>query len=320
MRESNIKAEYLSFKNQVKNDLTVLSDESEGCVRAELAGLLMPNTKLVVDDRYKPLKLLFRTDNQGVAEWTAENVERLFQIQSSITEGSGTAFKNSRVFELSFEKGLENMLKDLRLLKRGNNGILMMPSGIPPYFKTRQSHLKAFLRGIFLSCGAITDPEKAYRLEISGTKTALLRDVMEVLSFYGIHLKLTTRHGLPVIWTKEAESVALFLNLIGAHKALFKVEDLRALREVRNEVNRRVNCDLANLKKTSAASEKQLAVIHQIETQCGLDNLPAELKELAFLRKENPEATTQELGEMTDPPISKSAVFKRFQKMARWIK
>ena len=307
-----------SFKQQVKKELCELKDEARGCMRAELSGLLTPNVQLRLNESGTPEKLSLHTDAKCVAGKIYHLCKNLYDVTPIVQEEKMALSRSGVVYGVSFTgEKLPEMLKDLRIMKKREGLVVYDATGIPPLFLDKPRFLKAYIRGIFLACGSVSDPEKDYYLELVNGSELFLLDLQETLASFNIHLHLTTRRKRHVLYAKEAESVVLFLQLIGANKALFGVENFRALKEVRNHTNRLVNCEISNINKTTDAAVKQLAVIKRIQNTIGLEMLPDGLKDLAILRLENPEASIRELGEMMDPPLGKSGVYKRFEKMEK---
>lgn len=308
------------FKQQVKNELCDLQDGSGGCMRAELSGLFTPNVTLQLNETGQPEGLILHTDFELVADRIHHLCQKLYDYVPEIAGERRALSRDGMVYRVCLKgKKLPEILKDLRLLKKRDGMDVYEVSAIPPIFLDKQRFLKAYMRGFFLAGGSVTDPEKDYYLELVSTSPALLGDVQETLQAYGIRLHQTIRRKRHVLYAKDGESVATFLQLIGANKALFGVENFRVLKELRNNANRLVNCELSNINKISDAAGKQLAVIKEIQETLGLEMLPEPLRELAELRLNNPEASIRELGEMMTPPLGKSGVFKRFEKMEKLL-
>lgn len=174
---------------------------------------------------------------------------------------------------------------------------------------------KSFLRAAFLSGGSISDPEKTYHLEISTHNKSCAELIQKLLAQYQINVKIIVRKGSYVAYIKEGEHIVDFLNVIGAHNALMELENVRILKDMRNSVNRIVNCETANLEKTVNASVRQMENIRFIQNTIGIDKLPENLIEIANLRLEYSEASLKELGEMLHPKLGKSGVNHRLRKL-----
>jgi len=176
---------------------------------------------------------------------------------------------------------------------------------------------KAYLRGAFLAGGSISDPEKTYHLEITNHSLDLAVELNKLMNTFDLNPKIVKRKGSYVSYLKEGENIVDFLNIIGAHSALLELENIRILKEMRNSVNRIVNCETANLEKTVNASLRQVENIKYIRDNIGFENLPENLREIAEIRLKYNDANLKELGEMLNPPLGKSGVNHRLRKLDR---
>ena len=174
---------------------------------------------------------------------------------------------------------------------------------------------RAFLRGAFLAAGTMSDPEKEYHLEILSPDEEASEIVLKEMSFFGINARTMRRRDRFSVYIKGGEDIALMLNVIEAHSALLMFENTRIEKEINSSVNRRYNCDTANINKTVKASMGQIADIQLIERRIGIENLDEGLKDIALARLENPEATLEELGDALSPPVGKSGVNHRMRKL-----
>lgn len=179
-----------------------------------------------------------------------------------------------------------------------------------------ENERRAYLRGMFLCTGSMSDPGKEYHLEFICSDEKQADQLVIVLAREEIEGRVTTRRGQPVVYVKESEKIAELLGLMGAHVSLMNMENSRILKEIANSVNRRVNCETSNLLKTVTASGRQIADINYIEAHGGLSQLPDELAETARLRLQFPEATLKELGEASDPPVGKSGINHRLRRIS----
>ncbi|MBO4505774.1 MAG: DNA-binding protein WhiA [Lachnospiraceae bacterium] len=175
---------------------------------------------------------------------------------------------------------------------------------------------RAFLKGAFIACGSISDPEKDYHLEFvldDAEKAAL---TAELITSFGIEAKIVNRKKYNVVYLKDGEHIVDVLNIIGAHVSLMELENVRIVKEMRNSINRRVNCEAANIGKTIAAATRQIEDIQFLNDTVGLDSLSDELRTTALLRLEFPDASLAELGEKHDRRVGRSGVNHRLQKLS----
>lgn len=176
---------------------------------------------------------------------------------------------------------------------------------------------RAFLRGIFLCSGSLTNPEKKYHFELALPDMEKAEQMKELIGAFGIEAKIVPRKKQFVLYVKEAERISDILNIMGAHVSLMDLENIRILKDFRNNINRQVNCETANLNKTVTASSKKIEDIIYIRDKVGLSSLDDGLSEIAMLRIEHPEASLKELGEMLSEPIGKSGVNHRLRRLSR---
>lgn len=176
---------------------------------------------------------------------------------------------------------------------------------------------RAFLRGAFLSAGTISDPEKEYRFDIVCSLEKDARFLKQLLSEFYISARITKRRERFVLYLKEAEQISDALNVMEAHKAMMRFENVRIMKEMRGSVNRQVNCETANINKAVSAAMRQIDDIRLIEEKIGLDKLDEKLASAARVRIANPDATLEEIGSLMSPALSKSAVNHRMRKISQ---
>lgn len=177
---------------------------------------------------------------------------------------------------------------------------------------------KGFLRGVFLAGGSISDPNKSYHLEIVSDNESLMKQVLKIFGDLEIPAKSTKRKSNHVLYLKDGTLISETLGVIGAHKGLMDFENIRILKGVRNDLNRKVNCEAANIKKTVDAAYSQINDITYIKEKVGLESLPSTLYTVAKLREAFPEASLCELGQMLDPPVGKSGVNHRIRRISQF--
>lgn len=176
---------------------------------------------------------------------------------------------------------------------------------------------RAFLRGAFLVCGSVTDPEKDYHIEMSIAKAKLCDDLLQVIDDIGLKAKKIIRSNSYLIYSKDAESVEDFIGTMGANNAFMSVIQTRAMKDIKNQINRRSNFESANMSRSIEAGLKQVALIEEVLQKISLDDMTEDLAELCKARLENPDISLDELGKMMSPELSRSAVSRRFKKLEK---
>lgn len=174
---------------------------------------------------------------------------------------------------------------------------------------------RAFIRGAFLASGSLSDPEKFYHFEIVCATEEKAKQLQGIIATFDLEAKIVKRKRYYIVYIKEGSQIVDILNVMEAPVALMELENIRILKDMRNSVNRQVNCETANINKTVSAAVKQIEDIEYIRDTIGLENLPENLEEIARERVERPEATLKELGEALDPPVGKSGVNHRLRKL-----
>ena len=305
----------MSFTSDTKKELTQIEPDKKCCMLAEIAGFLRFAGSIVINDGKMNIKV--STENPAVARLFITMIKSYFGAKSSLSIGESAAISKGRSYDLVIgsEMNAEQILREAGILgvKEGNNYLI---DGLDSGLIKKRCCKKAMIRGIFLAAGSISDPEKAYHLEIVCGGEAIARDVKKLINSFGLKSKYIYRKGRYVVYIKECEQIIDFLNILGAHGQLFRFENVRITKELRNKTNRISNCDSANFDRTLNAAQKQLADIRRIEGTHGLHSLPPKLKETALLRLANPELSLIELAEMFDPPLKKSGLNHRLAKLA----
>ncbi len=295
----------MSFSGEVKEELVKLENDARHCQIAELAAILVYSGALRADDQgIRCIEI--PSDTPLVASRCLMLFEKL-QLMSNTALSD--AQRQCRLFldknDISVIKKVQQVIKD----KEGNN--LVNPLVIKSLCCKR-----AFLRGAFLSIGSMSNPEKGYHLEYVCSDIQQAEQLVGTLLFYDIHAKVVARKKYQVVYLKESEEIVELLNVMGAHISLMNLENLRILKDMRNAINRKVNCEAANITKTVNAASKQIDDIQYIKEHYGFDNLADHLRQMAELRLEYPDATLKELGEYLTPKVGKSGVNHRLRKLS----
>ena len=214
------------------------------------------------------------------------------------------------------EMGVRGLLSDTGILKE-IDGIMSLDYRIETHIFKEDDTKKAYIRGAFIGGGSISNPEKTYHLEFVTHSEEYAKDLSNLINTFSLNSKVIQRKNSFIVYIKEGEQIVDLLNVIGAHSSLLEIENIRIMKEMRNNVNRLVNCETANLSKTVNAAVRQVESIKLIQTQIGLQRLPENLREIAELRLNYPDESLKELGEMLDPPVGKSGINHRLRKIEK---
>ena len=291
----------MSFSGEVKEELVRLENDARHCQIAELAVILVYAGAIKTDASGRPY-IELQSDAPYVASRCGMLFDRLFH--TALPAGpNGSSLSLSKNDICVIKKALE-------AIKYKEGDRLVHPLVIKSLCCKR-----AFLRGAFLSVGSFSNPEKGYHLEFVCSDAAQAEQLVETLLFYEIRAKIVVRKKYHVVYIKESEEIVELLNVIGAHISLMNLENLRILKDMRNAVNRRVNCETANITKTVNAASKQIDDILYIKEHYGFDNLADNLRMMAELRLEYPDASLKELGGYATPAVGKSGVNHRLRKL-----
>lgn len=283
----------MSFSSEIKENLSKIANlANKEIVKYELIGYLISNNTV-----YKNGRIIYKTENEY-------NINRFSKLLSNLN--------------------IINYKIDIK----GNNYIINCPKieSIEEiiYFDEdveyigeiqKEELLKGIIRGAFLGSGSVSNPESKYHLEIILSTEKNAEKVIKILSEFTIPAKKLERKNGYGVYIKDGEEISKLLALIGANSSVLKFEEIRVLRDMKNNINRKVNCETANLNKTVNAAVRQIEAIKTLQKNKEFDKLPANLKEIAQIRLENPDASLQELGQMLKEPIGKSGVNHRLNKI-----
>lgn len=299
----------MSYAADVKKELTTLEVHREHA-KAELAALIRMNGMLSMQNHQFILNV--QTENAAIARRIYTLLKDHYQVQSELLVRRKMKLKKNNVYIVRLKQGTQAVLNDLEIMDG-----LQFTSSVSPVILGNTQKMRSYLRGAFLAGGSVNNPETSrYHLEIYSLYETHNQDICTMMNYYGLHARTLERRNGYITYLKEAEKITEFLILIGATNAMLKFEDVRIVRDMRNSVNRLVNCETANLNKTIDAAAKQLENIDYILKTGGLEQLPEKLQEIAVLRLEHPEVSLKELGELVPSgPISKSGMSHRIRKL-----
>jgi len=306
----------MSFSQAIKKDLLKLTTDSERSIKAELSGIFAASATIKLD-QVNNIQLYLSTENTGFTRWLFETIKNLYGYTLKIEVQKDAKLKGNHIYMVSLEnpEQTQYLLKDLRILKRHSSKSVFFVNEIPEFFCSRQTYLKHYLRGVFLVCGYISNPDKQNHLELVSKQKTYLQSIREILEYYDIHSKIISRKNSWVLYIKEGESISTFFGVIGATRALLEFENIKILKGMRNQVNRQVNCEMANITKSTNAAIEQIEAIHKLEKL--KIPLSEDLSKTAELRLKNPEASLQELAELSEASLTKSMLYRRLQKILK---
>ncbi len=304
----------VSFAAETKKELTGVVNKP-CCKRAELSALLRLNGSLHTVENREVLDIA--TENAAIARRIYLLLKDVFQVHAEVLVRKKMRLRKNNVYLVRISRRAEEVLEFLEISRRGES----LEGGVPTRLLGRDCCRRAYMRGAFLAAGSVNNPEGAsYHLEIALGDAELSKGFLRLLGTYDLDAREIQRKRGEIVYLKEGEKIVEFLNLVGAHQALLRFEDVRILKDMRNQVNRLVNCETANLSKTVQAAVRQIENIRLLERTIGLDNLPPKLREVAELRLRHPDINLKELGALLGGGVTKSGVNHRLRKLDEWAR
>ena len=278
----------MSFSSDVKDELNNIVGQARHCQLAELAAIVHFAGRNGKSSKAFDVPV----ENEHASRKCFTLLQKTFNINS-----------------------VNHNVRQALKIETDENGSMVTECAVDGRLLLKDCCRRAFLRGAFLASGSVSDPSKGYHLEFVCRSDEQAEQLKSVMSDYGIEAHTVMRKKHLIVYIKEGEAIVDLLNLMGAHISLMNLENTRILKEISNSVNRRVNCEAANIAKTINAASKQSEAIEYIRDHHGFAGLPEKLREIAEVRLENPEASLKELGEMLDPPVGKSGVNHRLRQL-----
>lgn len=276
----------MSFSGSVKEELLGHISKSRHCQLAELAAFLNFSGR-VIHGKERDF-LSFESENEELVRKYFTLAKKTYNIKTSISDVEEWEITGNLFHE---DLSVKNSYLQNACCKR------------------------AFIRGAFLTSGSMSDPEKAYHFEIVCNREDRAEQLRDIMNSFGMEAKIVSRKRSYVVYLKEGEQIVDILNIMEAPVALMNLENIRILKEMRNSVNRQVNCETANIHKTVSAAVKQIEDIEYLREKVGLEHLPLPLREMAYVRLEHPDAPLKELGTYLVPAVGKSGVNHRLRKL-----
>lgn len=300
----------MSFTSEIKKELIKL-EEDECCLKAELAAIIRMNGVISTID--SAVMLDIQTESAAIARRIFTLLKTIFTGQIELLVRKKMKLKKNNVYIVRMKEDVSSLLQLLQVDYEDDG---FEQNDLNEIYE-KDCCRRAYLRGAFIARGSINNPEtSSYHLEIFNLDQDHNHVLCQLFNGYQLRARELQRRNGYIVYIKEAEKITEFLSIIGAHNALFKFEDVRIVRDMRNSVNRIVNCETANLNKTISASVRQVESIKMIKESVGLEILPEKLQEIARVRLQYPEVPLKELGELLPSgKLSKSGVNHRLKKI-----
>ncbi|MDF2924810.1 MAG: sporulation regulator WhiA [Paenibacillaceae bacterium] len=299
----------MSFAAQTKKELTLMEAEA-CCEKAELSSLIRMNGSVQLSNQRVILDI--STENAAIARRIYSLLKKTYQVHIELLVRKKMRLKKNNVYMVRIPNQVQDILSDLKIVYEG----FQFTPGIDKRMIRGNCCKRAYLRGAFLAGGSVNNPEgSSYHLEISSMYEEHCQALVELANRFHLNARCIERKKGFVFYIKEGQKIIEFLSLIGAHQALLRFEDIRIMKDMRNSVNRIVNCETANLNKTIGASLRQIENIRLLQREVGLASLPDKLREVAEVRLQYPDVNLNEIGELLKGNVSKSGVNHRLRKI-----
>lgn len=302
----------MSFSSNVKDELAEAFSSARHCQIAEIAAMLSMDGQIWGAEKGRPVVVL-HTENLAVAKKYFTLLKKTFNINAKVSVRRSAFLQKNGIYTIVVTDREEatRILDATRMIPLEEPG-QWIPGGV---LLQKDCCRRNFLRGAYLASGSMSNPEKGYHFEIACTARRKAEQLQEVLSSFGVEAKIILRKKYHVLYVKEGDQIVDILGIMSAHVALMELENIRILKGMRESVNRQVNCETANLSKTTSAAFEQINDIQLIQQKIGLDSLPEALRETAQTRLNYPDVSLKELGGLLDPPVGKSGVNHRLRKL-----
>ena len=299
----------MSYASEVKKELTAIKVHQQNA-QAELMALIRMNGSIAIANRQ--LILNIQTENPAIARRIYSLLKEFYDVESEIVVRRKMKLKKNNQYIVRLRYSARRVLDDLGILQN-----FQIKEQVPLALLKDEWMVRSYLRGAFLAGGSVHNPEtSSYHLEIYSLYEEHNEMIARMMNQFGLNAQTTARRSGYIVYLKEAEKIANFMSLIGATNSMLQFENVRIVRDMRNSVNRLVNCENANMNKIANASTRQIENIKLIEDTVGLVSLPDKLRDIAQTRLNHQEVSLKELGQLVPGgPISKSGVNHRLRKL-----
>ena len=305
----------MSFTARVKDELSRLEGSCGQCRYAELSAITRICGTLSFHGNGS-YSIRVSTETGSVARVMIKLTHELFDLETPLTVRRSNLHKaRNYLIEMPAQPRLQDALERLGIVGQGRG----LVSGIPDQLLERRCCKESFVRGAFMAGGFIADPRGDFHLEIAVSSDPFAQGLLRILGDLGIAARVNHRRGSTVLYLKSFDDIVGLLRLMGAQRSARAIEIVRQVKSLKNDVNRRVNAELANQARSLGAAASQLALIDEAEATIGLRNMPPALREFCRLRREHPETSLAQLGKLANPPASKSAMYHRLLRLQKLI-
>ena len=300
----------MSYSSDTKEELCRLEPESVCCLLAELSGIVSAAGSVIYRAGGRR-RLSIETENAAVARRALRLLRDVIDVQPELI-----TLRRARLGGRSAHR-IEIAGDEAAFVLEGCGIAVAQRRGVPREVTVRKCCRMAFLRGVFLACGSVTDPQKEYHLEFVLADEAFAAALQRLIARFSLEAHRARRRQMTLVYLKGQSAISDMLSIVGAQHARFEMEDVCIRKELRNNANRATNCDSANMERAVAASARQIEAIERLLAAVGGQSLPPALLQTAKLRLANPEVSLEELGKLCDPPVGKSGVNHRLRRLER---
>ena len=303
----------MSFASDIREELVRIPGECDLCRKAALCALIRIDGTIYLSGagRYR---VEIATDYGNVGRLIVGYLHDIYNLKTNISYRR-SVLHNTQNYQIDvpYQENIELVLKDLGILDENNSLI----RGLAPQYKCRNCCSKSYLRAVYLASGFISEPKSAFHFGMNVTTEALANDLTQLLNDLNVHARLVKRRNSWMVYAKSGKDIEDFLKVVGALDSARRINEVREYKAQRNETNRFVNAEMANLNRRLDASIGQIKDIEVVLKKGDLQSLSPAIREFIKLRVENPEASLKEIGEMCNPPLSKSAINHRARRLAQ---
>ena len=305
----------MSFSGNVKEELSKQWNTARHCQIAELAALISMCGSIVINS-YGHYSVKIHSENLAVARKCFTLITKTFNIEADISIRRNIAKESvSYAVVVKRHEDALRILQAAKLIEEFQSEFEEVHI-VNPLVVQQTCCRRSFIRGAFLAAGSMSDPNKSYHFEIVCASEKMARQIRELICGFSMDAKIVQRKKSYIVYLKEGSQIVDILNIMEAHISLMELENVRILKEMRNTVNRKVNCETANINKTVSAAVKQVEDITYLRDTIGFEKMSEGLEEVALARLSHPDATLKELGELLSPPVGKSGVNHRLRKLS----